>query len=66
MFQARNLRTARREKPSAQPGGDPDTLGHLFIGEASYQSVGARALRDYAAHGMQGRLIRSIKKFCRS
>jgi hypothetical chaperone protein len=35
----------------------------LFFGDGRHRSVGARALRDYVAQGMRGRLIRSIKRF---
>ncbi len=43
---------------------DPSILRTLlYFPSAKKVFYGAAALREYAAHGMQGRLIRSVKKF---
>ena len=47
------------------PGaGDPTLLRSLlFFGEAGHFSCGAAAIRDFVENGLQGRFIRSIKKY---
>jgi hypothetical chaperone protein len=63
------LAAANREKthpPIAldDDAADPTILRSiLFFGDNRHRSTGARALRDYVANGLRGRLIRSIKRF---
>jgi hypothetical chaperone protein len=49
--------------PLDDEAGDPTVLRSLLFFERNEFSCGSRAVRDFVANGMQGRFIRSIKKY---